>query len=460
MLKKREDLTVGTPWKVLLLFAVPIFIGNVIQQIYGLTDAVLVGKVIGFDAFSAIGISGSVTYIATVFVSGFAAGAAAYTAQLYGAQDMKAVRHSYGVSIIINLIAGLILTLVMELLLKQLLLMVNLEEGTVDWQYAEIYSAIIFGGLVAIALYNMYLSFLRAIGDTRTPLYLLIIYSAFNILFDFLFIFVFHWGVVGAASAYVGSITLSTVIAAIWVYVKYPDLRLAKEDFKLDGNFVKEHLKLGLPLGAQFSILGIGVIAMQGAVQQYGGTQASGGYNAACKIENFLCTTINAIGASVAAFSGQNYGAKKYKRVKQGMNQAIIIMVFLSIINIIVTFLMLDVACGLFLSNPDAATVEYCKIYLIWDIVGYFSLSLIYVFRYTLQGIGKPLAPFLGGVGELIGRLLYSLVFTQFWGATAALGASGGGAWIICSLVLLVGAIIEIYRNPKFAKDEETPSLV
>jgi putative MATE family efflux protein len=458
MQRARKDLTVGTPWKVLLLFSLPTLLGNLIQQGYSWADGALVGWVLGETAFAAVGAVGSGTYIAVTMASSFPNGMSGYTAELAGAGDEKGVRHSYGVSILLNLFAGLVVTIAMLLLVDPLLALLSIVPDSGTYAFAKIYMYIIFGvGILPSFFYNMYLNLFRAIGDSRTPLYLLIIYSLLNILFDYFFIVLAGWGVMGAAFAFALAVALSAGVACLWMHFKYPWLRLSKEDFVLTRSFVREHLRFGLPVSLQFGILGIGVIVMQGSVDLYGGEAAMQGFSAACKLENLLCCLISALGASFIAFAGQNYGAHKYARVKQALSQSGIMILIYGALCILASFLFRDSVTQIFISDPSAEAQEYAREYLNWDMIGYIPLFAIYLFRYFLLGIGKSLAPFLGGVGELVGRLAMALGFARIYGEPAALGASCA-AWYLCALILAIGAFVAIYHNPRFKADEEIPA--
>lgn len=451
------DLTEGTPWKRLLLFSFPVFLGNIIQQIYSIVDGVIVGRFIGDSAFAAIGLTGNIVYIATALASGLPSGTSGLTAQYYGAKDMEKVRKSYAATLMICLVSGVVLTLLMMLLSSPLLQIARLTPGSDTYNYAELYMLIIFGGLLGVFFYNMYLNFLRALGNTFIPFVLLGIYSGLNILFDALFIIVFHWGVAGAASAFDLSVVLSGAVGLFWTHAKYPELHLSKADFHFDKAFLSAHLRMGLPMGIEFAIIGIGCLIMQGAVDKFG-DEAINGYNAASKIENLLCTFISALGASVLAYCGQNYGAKKYDRVKAGIKQAGIIFLIDAGIKILVTWAIWDRACDLFLSSPSEATREYCRQYMIWDFVTYVFLGAIYVYRDAELGIGKVVPTFIAGIGELFGRTIMALAFVIPFGATAALGAPGI-AWI-CSATICGIAVWRDVFSKKNILHSEIPAKV
>jgi Na+-driven multidrug efflux pump len=449
------DLTEGTPWKRLLLFSLPIFLGNLIQQIYSVVDGIIVGHIIGNTAFAAIGLTGNITYIATALASGLPSGTSGLTAQYYGAKEKDNVRKSYAATLMICLVAGLVLTLVMFLLSEPLLSMAHLEAGTATYEDAKLYMMMIFAGLLAVFFYNLYLNFLRALGNTFIPFALLGVYSGLNILFDYLFVVVFHWGVAGAAGAYDAATLLSALVGGVWTYLKYPELRLSKKDFHFDRTFLSNHLKMGLPMGIEFAIIGIGCLIMQGAVDKFG-DDAINGYNAAGKVENFLCSYISALGSAMLAFCGQNYGAKRYDRVKAGIRQGFVIVLIDGALKILITWAIWDKACDVFLDSANEETREYCRIYMRWDFVTYFFLGCIYLFRNSELGIGKIVPTFFAGVGELFGRSIMALAFVIPFGAVAALGAPGI-AWI-CSAGICGAAVLhDVFANPKF-KNPEIPA--
>lgn len=448
---QEKDLTIGTPWKVILLYSLPIFLGNLVQMGYGWMDGFFVGK-LGESALAAVGAAANVIYPATIFAQGLPIGLSSYTAQLFGAKNKDGVRRSYAVSMMLNLIIGLILTIVTVLLVPAFLEAGNIQPGTEVYEYSKVYMYVMLGGVLGTFFLNFYLNFLRAIGDAKLQFWILAAYTAINILLDFLLIPVAGWGVMGSALAYVISTILTAVIGYVAVYLSHPDLRLKKSDFKYDAAFTKEHLRIALPFAAQFSILAIGVMLMQRAVDSYG-NDAINGYYCGSKIDNLLCTFIIAYGYALGAYSGQNYGAKQYKRVKDGVSQSLVVWAIQTVALMFITYLLKDKAAAFFLSNPNQATIDYCRIYLYWDIAGYGLLSMIYIGRNALQGIGKPYISLLSGISEFLARTLGALVFVIPFGVVSALGAQSM-AWILAGLVNFVGLIIYIYRNPLFNKNE------
>jgi putative MATE family efflux protein len=452
------DLTKGTPWKVLLLFSIPIVIGNLIAQFYSWADALMVGRGIDETAFAAIGLAGNLTYIATAFAAGLPSGSSGFSAQLYGAKKLDEVRKSYFASLIICLIAGAVLSIVMEALTEPLLAVAKVKASDAYYDYAKLYIMVIFAGLIGVFFYNFYLNFLRAIGNMSVPFILGIVYAALNIFLDYLFILVFHLGVLGAGLAFDAAVLLASLAGAIWVYHDYPWLRYKKGDLRVPKGFYSEHLRLALPMGLEFVIIGIGVIIMQGSIDSYG-QDCINGFYAATKIENLLCVSVCGFGSAMLAYTGQNYGAKLYKRVKDGLSQGLIVMLVDTILKCLITWALFDVTASIFIANPNEETVHYCQVYLIWDLIGYVFLGSIYFARNALLGIGKVVPNFLSGVAELLGRILGAKVFTHAFGAISALG-SAAIAWSFSGLLLLGVSVKDIYRNKKFQADvmEERPA--
>ena len=448
---QQKDLTVGTPWKVLLIFSLPIFLGSLVSMVYTWTDGVFLGQM-GEENLAAAGAAANIIYPATVFAQGLPVGLGNFTSQLFGAKDEKGVRHSYGVSIIIILVAGLLMTLATLLLVPSFLQAGNIQPGSAIYDYSRIYMYIMLGGLLGAFFMYFFQSLLRAIGDSVLQFWIVAIYTGINILLDFLFIFVGRLGVMGCAIAFVISTVLISIVSYLWIYFKYPEYRLHKEDFKCDPAFVKAHLRIAVPLAAQYSILAIGVMIMQGAVDSYG-TDAINGYFAGSRLDNLLCTFIFGFGYSLGAYCGQNYGAKQYKRVRDGVTQSFVVWGLSTLVVMLITFLLKDQVASFFLSNPTAKTVEYCRIYLYWDIAGYACLGLIYLGRNALSGIGKSGVSLISGITEMVLRILGSLAFAIPFGVVAALGAQSM-AWIGAGLVNLVGLIIYILAKPLFKKNE------
>lgn len=452
---RQLDLTKGTPWKVLLLFSLPIVLGNFFAQIYSIFDSYLVGHYLSEASFAAVSLCSNIIYLGTASLTGLAAGMSGYTAQLYGAKDYEGLRKSYATSLILGVIITALFSLVLLLCLDPLLALAKLEPGTEVFTSSRLLLLVVFAGLIGTLLFNLYLNFFRAIGDSMVPLFLLLIYTLLNILLDYLFIVVWKCDILGVGLAYDIALFLSGIIGGIWLYIKYPRLHLQKADFKVGKTFVIAHLKMGLPMTLLFLFIGISVIIMQGGIDHFG-NDAISGYATASRLENLLCVFIGSFGSAMEAYCGVNYGAKQYRRVRDGLSQSLVIVLIDTLLKIGISLLVMDKAADFFLANPSDLTRNYCRLYLYWDMGTYLFLGLIYVFRNALLGIGKSYPPFASGLAEFLGRSVMSLAMISVWGATAAMG-SPGIAWVLSGTLLTLWGIFAIYRNPKFRQNGEIP---
>ena len=277
-----RDMTTGKPAKILLNFTIPIFIGNVFQQFYSMADTVIVGKFVGNTALAAVGACGTLTFLILGFLMGMTAGFTVVTAQHYGAGNHKSMRRSVASAAILSLIVSVILTVLSMVWMRDILNWMNTPQDMYDQAYE--YIMVICGGIVAQVLYNLLAGILRAIGDSKRPLYFLILAALLNIVLDLVFIIVFHLGAAGAAYATVISQGVSGLLCLIYIIKYVPELHLCREDWKADRNLMKWQMKIGLPMAFQFSITAIGTIVVQTALNVFGSV-AVAGYSAAVKIE-------------------------------------------------------------------------------------------------------------------------------------------------------------------------------
>jgi Na+-driven multidrug efflux pump len=418
------DLTKGTPWKVILQFLFPIFLSLCFQQIYSLTDALIVGQYLPLQ-FAGVSDTGSLVFIILQFAFGCTSGFSVITSNRYGEKDQEGVRKSFATSIVLSLIIAVILTAVALVGVPYLLRWIKLDpvSDPTTYRAAYVYIMVIYGGLICQVFYNLICSVLRSVGDSLTPLLFLILSSLLNIGLDFAFILLMpttDLKVAGAAIATVLAQGLSAGLCFIYTFAKYPELRLHKKDFKLGSAFTKEHLKQGLPLAFQFSILAIGLIMMQASVDAFdiGKTLADGspahyaqdGYGAGGKLFNFLMMAYDALGTAMLSYTAQNKGAGLNSRVKKGTTQSFVIMAIIYVfVNIIGLCACINGAfVYLFLSKESVypQTLFYATSYFYEVLPLSFILGLLFIGRNVVQGLEHPLFPFLAGVAELVARLL------------------------------------------------------
>lgn len=439
-IKKSGDMTSGKPMKLILYFSIPLLIGNIFQQFYSMADTIIVGKFIDSNALAAVGTTGPLSFLIIGFIIGVTGGFAVVTAQRFGAKDEKGLRQSVATSIVLCVIVTIIVTLIAVLSSLPLLKLINTPDDII--YEAHSYIVIIYWGIATTVLYNMVACILRALGDSRTPLYFLIISSILNVLLDLIFIIFFHMGVAGAGWATVISQGISGVLCLLYARKKYPILRLTREDFRFDKDFIKKHLTIGLPMAFQFSITAIGVIILQGALNIFG-TKYIAAYAAATKVEQLVIQPAQTFGVTVANYSGQNLGANRIDRIKEGVKKATILTLIFSVGAMFVVNVFGEAFCSLFLKKKDPEILRYAMIYLRTCSIFYAPLSMIFIYRNVLQGIGKSFMPLMAGVFELIMRSAVAFTLPVIWGYYGICFA-GPFAWIGAAVPLGITYFITI----------------
>ena len=315
-----KDMTSGNPLKLILFFALPMLLGNVFQQFYNMADTFIVSQTIGMNALAAIGSTGSINFLILGLAIGITAGLAVITAQRFGRKDEAGLRRNLGVSLIIVLIASALLTYFATTNTREILELMQTPPEIIDQAYN--YLVVIFGGIGVTVIFNYLSNILRAIGDSRTPLIFLIIASILNVILDYLFILGFNMNVEGAAYATIISQIVATVLCLIYIKRRVPMLRIFKEDWTLSWIEYKEHLRIALPFGFQYSIIAFGTMAVQITLNQLGAITVAA-YTAGSKIEQLLTMPLQTIGVAMSTFVAQNFGANKVDRIKQGLRSVL-----------------------------------------------------------------------------------------------------------------------------------------
>lgn len=465
------DLTAGTPWRVILRYAVPIIISYLLQQIYVLTDAIICGQVLSAEEVAGVNDTFPLTFIFLQFAFGCTAGFSVLTANCVGAGDMRGVRRSLIVQIDLSLVISALLTGLSIALLPWMLGLINVTPtNQTVYHAAYTYCLIIFAGILAQMGYNFICGILRALGDSVTPLVFLIFSTVLNVGLDVLLLIPLDMGPAGAAIATVMAQFVSMIGCFAYTMSRYPHLRPSRADWGMDSHSLLSHLRQGLPLGMQFSILAIGIIVMQGAVVRFDiadgglmvpGTPAQNGFSAANKLINFLMALYNGLASAILGFNAQNFGKSDYRRIRQGTGQSLLIMLVMYVFCLL-SGLLLSVNGTyqhIFLSEDkiSASSVQFGNTYLYVDFILYFILGFLIVIRSAVQGIGKVGYVFGAGIAELISRVLIcaflpALVNGGETNASASMAAFAAvclgdpGAWFLASLVLLVPTVRYIFR--------------
>ena len=405
-----NDMTTGNPVKLILLFSIPLLIGNIFQQFYSMVDTIIVGRFVGVEALAAVGTTSSMVFLVNGFVMGLTSGFAVLISQKYGAKDEAGVKKAVASSITLSIIATIIVTFISVISAKPLLALMNTPSNIM--KDASTYIIILYAGNVAIIFYNMMAAILRALGDSKTPLYFLIVSSVLNIILDLVLIINFKMGVAGAAYATVISQGVSALLCVIYTYKKYKILRLKKEDFKVKKKYYRKHLKVGIPMALQFSITAIGIMTVQSAINIFGSTVIAS-YAAASKVLQLVMQPATTLGVTMATYCGQNIGAKRYDRIKLGVKKCVQISIITSLISAMVLIFLGKYFVMMFVSNPDAEILSYAQQVLNISAIFFIPLGLIFVYRNALQGIGDSFIPMMAGVYELVARAIVAFTLPK-----------------------------------------------
>ena len=404
-----RDMTKGSPLPVILRFTLPLIIGNIFQQLYNMADTIIVGRYVGADALAAVGSTGTIMFLVLGFAQGITAGFTVLTSQRFGAKDTNGVKRSVANGILLALIFTVFLTFISMVLMRPLLHLMNTPENIFDDAYT--YIMIICGGLVTTVFYNLFSSYLRAVGNSQIPLVFLVFSAILNVFLDLLFIICFQMGVAGAASATILSQGISAVLCVFYIYRFMPDMRPEKKHWELHVADSRHQLSMGIPMALQFAITGSGTMIMQSAINLFG-SEAVAAFTAACKLQNLVTQGFPAMGQTMAAYSGQNFGKGDIPRIKKGVHAALLISITYSVAAAVLVFLLLKPCLGLFFTGDVdmASMMPWAKTYSYMCALFYVPLCTIFIFRNAMQGCGYGFLPMMGGVSELLARLIVAVI--------------------------------------------------
>ena len=463
------DLTEGTCWKTIFLFSIPIIISYLLQQIYTISDAAIVGQTLAADEVAGVNDTSPIAFIFLQFAFGVSAGFCAVTARSVGAHDEAAVRRSLATQIVLSAALTVALTALALVLLNPMLAWINLTPASGEvYRAAFTYCAIIFAGIGAQLFYNFICSFLRSLGDSVTPLLFLLFSTALNVGLDLLFIVTFRWGVAGAAIATVLAQLLSTISCFCYAFARYPKLRLHREDWAITRHDIGQHALQGIPLGLQFSVLAIGIIVVQSVVVKFDildgqmvSNAAQNGFGAANKFTGSLMTLLNGLGTAMTSFVAQNLGAGNFERIRKGARQALVMFAIATAISSALGFLASigNFYLHLFLSadKVTADTIRFGNGYMRVDMSLMLLLGGVFLLRNCVQGIGKPQFILGGGIAELVARVLVCLLLPAAvaggevsaaapHAAYLALCLADPMAWFAADLVMVIPFIRNILK--------------
>ena len=440
-----RDMTVGSPTKNILLFTLPLLIGNIFQQLYSMVDAIIVGRTISLSALAGVGSTTAMSFLIIGFIQGITSGFAVITAQEFGAQNRDMVKRSVATSMMLSLLTIAILTPIAVLTARPLLDL--LKTPTDIYNDAYNYLIVIYYGVFATVLYNFGSNILRAIGDSRTPLYFLILASIINIILDFVFILVFKMGVAGAGWATVISQAISGISCIAYAMIKYEILRVRPQDFKLSLKYIWKHVYVGIPMAVQYIIIAVGLMVVQGVLNNLG-SNAVAAYTAANKVDTLSIQALLSLGTAMATYTAQNYGANKLDRIWNGVHKSAIISICMALLCFLIIFVLKKPLIKLFAGDDYELVKDMANLYLYINSGCYIALGMIFVYRNSLQGMGYSSIAMLAGIIELGLRVLAALVFAELLGYMG-ICMSSPTAWFGADLILLPSYYIIMRKKRK-----------
>lgn len=439
-----KEMTSGASFPLILNFTLPLLLGNLLQQTYSLMDAAIVGKYLGINALASVGASTSVVFLILGFCTGCCSGFSIPVAQKFGARDYVTMRRFISVSLKISGVMSVALAVITSLLCAYILRTMQTPENIFDGAYT--YLLITFIGIPSIFFYNLLSGIIRALGDSKTPFWFLLLSSVLNIILDLFCIIVLGWGVAGAAIATVFSQGVSSVLCYIYMNRKYEILKTTPSERRFRSDIARQLLGIGVPMGLQFSITAIGSIMLQSANNALG-TACVAAFTAAMRIKMFFMCALDSLGIAMATYSGQNYGAGKSIRIWQGIKSSYVMMlVYVAAINIII-WCFAEKFALLFIDPSETEVIKDTALFLHINLSFFPLLGSLIILRYTIQGAGYTKLAMFSGVSEMIARIMVSLVVVPLFGY---LGVCYGDptAWLFANL-FLTPAFIYVYRRLK-----------
>lgn len=437
-----RKLTEGRPMGLIIGFSLPILIGMLFQQFYSLVDTIIVGKCLGVDALAAVGSTGSVNFMILGFCMGVCSGFAIPIAQQFGAGNQVSLRRYVAGAVWLSAVFAIVLTVIVCLLCRRILVWMQTPDNISHQAYD--YIIVIFVGIPVTCLYNLTAGIMRSLGDSRTPVYFLLLASVINIVLDFLLIAGLHFGVEGAAYATVFSQLVAGIGCLFYIKKKFPMLRLQKEDWQLRPTYIWNLCSMGVPMGLQYSITAIGSVLLQSAVNGLGSDVVAAN-TAAAKLSMFVVCPFDALGSAMATYGGQNIGAGKIKRTKEGLKAATFLGGIYSVLAFLLLFFVGKYLLLLFLSAEDTVILSNAGQFLLVQAAFYFPLAMVNIVRFLIQGMGFPTFAILAGVMEMVARAMAAFFLVPHFGFMGAAFASPF-AWIMAD-AFLIPAFFYVYRK-------------
>lgn len=440
MKHRKTTLTEGNPVKLIVLFAIPIFLGNLFQILYSLIDTKIVGSTLGDTALASVGSVSTLYNLLTGFFNGLTLGFSVVTARFYGSGEEKALKKNIAGAITLGFGTAIVLITLTAVFLKPILRLLQVPAEQFDMSYS--YIVVLVWGMFITLAYNLCANTLRATGDSVTPLIYLVISSLVNVGLDYFFILNLHLGVAGAAYATVIAQFLSVVLCLIRIYRGFPILHVGREDFQFDREQLWQLYQNGLSMGMMSSLVNFGTVVLQSGINQLG-TSIIVAHTAARKVFEIWNLPISVMGSAMATYCGQNYGAGKYGRIREGIKGAL----GLGAVWAVVVFIMAHTISPYlirFITSSDSSEIIYWgRKYLEYDMSFIILCVGIVVLRNSMQGFGDYKTPVFSSFIELMGKVVFTFTFVRFFGYWGIIWTEPV-IWVL----MVIPLIIQTWRNP------------
>ena len=439
-----RDMTTGKPAGLLLSFALPLMAGNICQQLYTMVDTMVVGQVLGVEALASLGAADWLNWLVLGIIMGFTQGFSILISQRFGAEDQDGLRKVTAMSTLLSAVIAVVVTVSSLLLAEPVLRLLNTPDNVLPGSLS--YLRIIFSGSVIVTAYNMMASILRAMGDSRTPLYAMLVASVVNIGLDLLFVMGFHWGIPGAAAATVIAQVCSCLFC-LAVLRRMSVLRMTKTDWHPDGCLCRRLFQLGLPMAFQNTVIAVGGLVIQFVINGFGFLFVAG-FTATNKLYGLLELAATSFGFSMATYAGQNLGAKKYRRICEGMRSALKMAVATSVIISAAMIAFGKPVLLLFISGEPGEVAQVLDIAYTYLFIMCCLLSVLYLlhlYRSALQGMGDTVIPMVSGIAELTMRIGCALLL-PIWLGQYGIYFAEIAAWAGAVVILVTFYYIRIHH--------------
>lgn len=406
-----DILTRGSIYKSIILYAIPIIIGNSVQQLYNFFDMLIVGRIIGLDALAACGATGPIFFLVFGFIFASTQGFTIVTAHKFGEKNFDLIKKSYAISTILSVIIAIAVTALIPLSYR---ILNFLHTPAEILELAHTYMYIIVAGTLPLILYNLLACIMRALGDSKTPLYFLIISSVINLCLDLFFILGFDMGIAGAAYATVVAWTVSDILCYIYIHRRFPELRLSIDDFRFSMDFLYRHVKIGLPMGFQLCIISLCTLVLQSGINRLG-TNAVAAFATAIIVDQIFSQLYIALGSVMSVFTAQNYGACNYERITEGVKKGFILNIGITLFLAALIILFSKPLIEVFIENNNLSIIRLAQETLYVYVIFYIFFGMIMVLKNTLLGLGLAKYPLISSFFELgIRYFIIDLLLERF----------------------------------------------